>query len=193
MALINIPSAGIWSTIATAINSMFSELFTRRNYGIYNYDDAGTGISPIVMTNAETWYPLTNDESGPQTLKFPLAGISDIWSPITGAFDFSGLENGDSVDIRLDVIVITTGANQDVTISLFLADDQGVSIEIPFIVEQAFKAAGSHRVVRFNSNFLGADFTRLNQARFKAKSSSAGNSIIVNGWYCRAMPARVSV
>lgn len=193
MALINIPSTGIWSTIATALNSMFSELFTRRNYGIYNYDDAGTGISPVVMINADEWYPLTNDENGPQTLKFPLAGIADIWSPITGAFDFSELENGDSVDIRLDVIAITTGANQDISISLFLADDQGSPIEIPFIVEQAFKTAGSHRVVRWNSNFLGADFTRVNQARFKAKSSAAGNSIIVNGWYCRAMPARVSV
>lgn len=187
MARQNIPDSGLWSNIAAIFNAMFADVYTRRSYGVYNYDDSGTTIS---IAAPDTWYNLTNDGAGAQTLKFPVNGITEFYDTTTQSFDFSGLNNGDSVDIRLDVIVTSTTANQDFDISLFLADDTGTPIEVPFIVEQAFKTAGSRRVIRFNSTFIGADLTRTNEARFKIKSSAAG-SVEINGWYVRAWPAKI--
>lgn len=48
MALINIPSSGVWSTIASALNAMFSELFGRTGWGDY-VDTQYTSVSPFQL------------------------------------------------------------------------------------------------------------------------------------------------
>lgn len=188
MARQAIPNSGLWSSIAALLNTNFTELYTVRQQGIYNYDDASTSGSPISIVAPDTWYNLTNDGLGAQTIKYPLAGITDVWDTTSQSFDFSALELGDAISIRLDIEVTTGTANQDIDISLFLADDTGTPIEVPFIVEQSFKAAGSRKVLRYNGLFLGAALTKDNEARFKIRSSSAG-SVVVNGWYVKVSPA----
>lgn len=48
MALINIPDSGIWSSIASALNSNFSNLFGRTGYATYN-DTQYTIGNPLVV------------------------------------------------------------------------------------------------------------------------------------------------
>lgn len=185
MARQTIPSNGPWGAIAGIFNSMFTELFQKQRFGVYNYDDLGTKTTPITIAAPATWYPLTNDGAGPSTLKFPLDGIPDVWNTTTQAFDFSPFELGDTFDIRLDIVVTSGTANQDFDISLFVADGEPGSFEIPFIVQQLFKASGNHRIIRYNGTFAGSTFTKDNPLRFKIRSSAAG-SVVVNGWYVRA-------
>jgi hypothetical protein len=49
MALISIPTSGIWSSIASALNSMFSEIFGMTGWGNYS-DTQYTSASPISIS-----------------------------------------------------------------------------------------------------------------------------------------------
>ena len=190
MAKSTIPASGLWSAIAALLNSMFTELYDLlglRLYGVYNYDDSVTNISIPV---ANTWYNLTNADGGPQSLKHPLPGIAEIYDTTTQAFDFSSLSLGDSVDIRIDLDVTSTALNQSFDVSLFLADDTGTPIPVPYIVEQSFRFAGTRKILRFSSSFIGSKLVKDNQARFKIRSSDPG-SVLVRGWYVRVWPAKI--
>lgn len=190
MARQTIPNTGLWSSIASLFNSMFTELFTRRSIGVYNYDDGKN--TTINIAAPDTLYTITNSDAGGQSLKFPVNGIAEVYDTTTQSFDFTPLENGDTVEIRLDVELISTGANQVFDVFLYLADDTVTPIPVPYIVEQNFKAAGVHQVIRYNGSFMGSDLVRLNEARFKVKSSGTG-SVVVNGWYVKVTPARIEL
>ena len=192
MARQSIPTSGLWSVLAALFNANFSDVYQARRFGVYNYDDLDTKTTPISIAAADTWYALTNDDAGPSAFTYPTNGVADVWDTVTQAFDFSGFENGDFFSIRVDVEITSTTANQDFDLSLFLADDTGTPIEIPFIVKQSFKAAGSRKILRYNGVAIGSDLTRLNEARFKIRSSATG-SVVVNGWLVKAEPAAYEV
>lgn len=59
MAIIDIPSSGVWGTIATALNTMFSELFGRTGWGQYQ-DTQYTSVSPFALA-ADTDTNLPNN------------------------------------------------------------------------------------------------------------------------------------
>lgn len=188
MAKQTIPTSGLWSNIVALFNSMFSEIYNRRSIGVYNYDDGQA--TTISIASADTFYDITNVDSGGQSLKYPVNGISEIYDTATQSFDFSALKNGDTIEIRLDVILTSTAVNQEFDILLFLADDTVTPIPVPYIVKQSFKTAGSYQVIRYSGSFIGSDLVRLNQARFKIRSSDPG-SLLVNGWYVKVTPARI--
>lgn len=190
MAKQTVPNTGLWSSIAGIFNSMFSELYNDRKFGVYNYDDGKA--TTINIAAPDTFYSITNTDSGGQSLKYPVNGIAEIYDTTTQAFDFTSLTNGDTVDIRLDLELVSSGANQTFDVFLFLADDTATPIPVPYIVEQNFKSAGVHQVIRYNGSFMGSDLVRLNEARFKVKSSGTG-SVNVNGWYVKVDPARKEV
>jgi len=48
MALINIPTSGIWSSIANALNTMFTEIFGRTGWANY-VDTQYTSVSPLIL------------------------------------------------------------------------------------------------------------------------------------------------
>ena len=189
MARQTIPTSGLWSSIAALFNSMNAELYQSERFGVYNYDDLATKTTPISIAAADTWYDVTNDNAGPNAINFPLTGVSDVWDTVSQSFDFSQLSLGDMIDIRIDLVATSTAVNQDFSISLFLADDTGTPIEIPFISEQVYKSVGTHKLLRFNALFIGYAIVRDNQARFKIKSSDPG-SVVVNGWFVRVSPRR---
>lgn len=57
MAQINIPSSGLWGTIANSLNTMFSELFGRTGWASY-VDTQYTSVSPFtVAANTDTALP----------------------------------------------------------------------------------------------------------------------------------------
>lgn len=180
-----IPTTGLWSAISALLNANFTELYQAVRTGIYDYNDAVTATTPISIAVADTWYDITNDGAGAFTNKtYAFPDIADIWNTSTNQFDFSSLALGDTVDIRLDVEVTTNGANQDVDIDLVLAVGQAGEYRIPFIVEQAFKTAGTRQIIRFNGIYMGDANTRDNPAKFQIRSDGTG-SVKVNGWYVR--------
>ena len=57
MALINIPTNGLWSTIASALNNMFSEIFGRTGFADYADSQYTTGNRFPVLGNVDTLLP----------------------------------------------------------------------------------------------------------------------------------------
>lgn len=187
MARETIPNAGLWASITSLFNANFTELYTKQASGIYDYQDLATASTPISLATPDTWYTLTNDGLGPNTnTTYGLTGVADVWDSSINSFDFSGLDLGDSVDIRMSIDVISGTNNQDFDVSLFVNDGGGGQYTLPFISQQSFKTPGTKSLIRFNSIYIGDDNTRNNPARFKIKSSAAG-SVIVIGWYCRVI------
>lgn len=155
--------------------------------GVYDYDDAATASSAIALTSANTDYELTNDGAGSNTnLTYALPEAANIWNTSTNRFDFSDLSLGDTIDIRLDIEVTTSNANTAVTVNLEMGVG-GTTFSIPFITVTNFKTAGTYRMTRFNSIYLGSANAKDNPARFLIQADNTGATVEVIGWYCRVL------
>lgn len=152
--------------------------------GIVDYNDATTTGTPLVVTGGGGAVYLTNDGAGANSYSNLLdAGLTDLWNVSTNEFDWTELALGDAVDIRLDVDVITTSANQEVIIQLELASGDAGEYSIPY-TDDIYKTAGTYKLERYNGIYMGNAATLNNPAKFKV--SSDGNcTIIVNGWYMK--------
>jgi len=166
--------SGVWSTPPG-----------RTEVGFIDYNDAATAGTPIAVTGGAGYVDLTNDGLGAFTNKlYPPSGVLEVWDAGTDRFDWSDLELGDMVDIRLDIEVTTTGANQVFDIVLELGTG-GFAYNIPF--EQALvKSAQAVDVNRYNGVYLGDANTLDNGAKFRIQSD--GNAtVVVRGWYCKIL------
>ena len=156
--------------------------------GIYDYNDLTTATTPISLVLADTQYELTNDGAGPNTNKtYALPSLPDLWNVTTDRFEFNGgakLSLGDTVDIRFDLEVTTTGANTAINLVLELGTD-GTPYEISLIPEQNFKAAGTFKLIRWMGIYMGDTNTLMNKGRVLMSSDSTGTTVKINGWYIR--------
>ena len=164
------------------INDNFTELYGRT--GFFDYNDLATATTPISITGGGGFINLTNDELGPFTNKtYAPTDITDVWDATGGAFDWSELELGDTIDIRIDLEIVTTTNNTQVDVNLFLGTGGG-AYQIPFVIEQNFKTTGTFKVNRFNGIYMGDTNTLDNGGVFKMSSDNTC-TVKVNGWYCR--------
>jgi len=157
--------------------------------GVYNYDDLTTSTTPIPLTLVDTNYVIANDAAGPQTLKFPLVGLTEMWNPVANTFDWSDgdvLSLGDTVDIRCDLILTTGTTNVEVTVELIL-DVGGLDVQIPLLPTSNFSSAGSYPLTRFTGIFMGSSAILNGDAHVVARSNKVGSTIEVNGWYIRPL------
>lgn len=158
--------------------------------GVYDYNDLATTSTPIPLTVAGTWYDLTNDGAGAFTNKtYALAGLTDIWNVSTNQFNWNNgslLSLGDTVDIRVDIDIITTGANKAVEVDIELGIG-GSPYRLPIIPLENFKTAGTYHDVRLMSIYLGDTNTLDFPAKIEATADGTGVSVVVNGWYVRPL------
>ena len=183
MARINIPNTGLWSAIAAILNNLFTQLFQFKYVGIYDYNDAGTSITPVSVTAAAGWVDLPNDGNGQFTTKYPLDTVSEVWDPLTNTFDFSSLDIGDSVEIRFDASAVTSNPNQEVKVRLLLAVGTPAEYALKWVSAYP-KNAGTYDALRWNGFYIGNPETRNNPAKFQIESD--GNmDVTVNGWYIK--------
>lgn len=157
------------------------------NFGIADYNDALTSVTPISILGGTGYVKLTNNALGSFTNKLFLpVGVTDVWDSINNEFDFSELSLGDTVDIRLDILVTTVSPNQNVDVKLVLGSGLG-QYSIPFS-NTSFKTAGIHPINVYNGIYMGDNNTRDNPAEFQIQSD--GNcTVVVNGWYCKILKA----
>ena len=160
----------------------FNELYGRT--GFFDYNDLATATTPITITGGAGFISLTNDELGAFTNKtYAPSGVTDVWDAIAGSFDWTELDLGDTVDLRLDLEFVTTTTNTQVDVDLFLGTGGG-AYQVPFVIEQNFKASGTFKSNRFNGIYMGDANTLNNGGVFKMKSDKTC-TVKVNGWYCR--------
>lgn len=153
--------------------------------GIFDYNDLATQSTPIaVLANVEK--DITNDAAGPFTNKtYRPDGITDVWDVVSQRFKWDDLKLGDMVDIRLDLVVVTTSPNQSVRVDLVLAEGDPGEYRIPFI-NTSVKSVGQYAINRYNGVYMGDAMTIENTAKFVIRSD-APLSLIVNGWYCKIL------
>lgn len=170
-------NSGVW-TAPTLVTEM----------GQYNYDDNATAGSPIALTTPGTYYDLTNDGAGAATiLTHKFSDIDNLWNTGTSRFDWSGLSVGDAVDLRIDILITTTNANTAVMCHLELATGSGSEIMIPLITATNFKSAGTYQQTRWQGIGMLSSLVQSNPARLRMTADTAGATVVVNGWYLRAL------
>ena len=138
MAQINIPSSGLWSTIASALNSMFSELYGMTGWAQYSdtqYTSVNTfSVSPdtptVVPNNAGT---IIDFQKPTDVISFYENGR------ITG-------RNGDSLDIMIYFKAVPSALEQSIDVWI----DIGGTINKLYEITNAFpKGAGTERGVLY--------------------------------------------
>lgn len=150
-------------------------------FGWQNFQDATTASTPITMTNADTWYDLTNDAAGAlTTTSYKIPSHGTIWDSSTNTFDFSSLAVGDIVRIRFDVEVTTGGANHVVLSRLAFGSSYAFANVFNRV---SFKTAVTGgQIFRYFSFAMLTEDTRTNPAKFQMQSDVGGNTVKVNGW-----------
>jgi hypothetical protein len=88
------------------------------------------------------------------------------------------------VDIRLNVTITTTTANQEFELFLELGQG-GFSYQIPFAVE-SHKVATTVNSGSYKGIYVGDDNTRLNGGQF-IFCSADNATLTINGWYCKVL------
>jgi len=165
------------------LDANFSDLSSRM--GWVDYNDQETSNNAIDLTAADTYYNLTNDGEGPYTNKnFKIASHGEIWNTANNEFDWSSLNLGDTVDIRIDVSVTTDAPNRSISTDIDLAIGSGGDYTL-HIDDRSFKNAGTYQIVRFVSLYMGDTNTLNYPSKIKMSSDGTGDSVVVNGWYVR--------
>lgn len=160
--------------------------FTTTAMGFWDYNDTATVSTPIALTVPGTEYQLTNNGLGANTnTTFRLPSVTNIFNTSTNYFSFIGLQLGDTVDLRVDLEVVSSAANTVIETNMELG--VGGSAYKLNVDRQYLKAAGTHKVVATFSFYIGNANTLDNPARLLMKSDTAGVTVKVNGWYVRAI------
>ena len=154
--------------------------------GWYDYNDSATQTTPLsVSSGVRTFIP--NDGLGAFSQNdFGIPSITDIYDSSTGAFDFTKLNIGDTVGIRLDLEYDTANPNQTVTQRLDLAIGDAAQYFIKWGSENIYKTAKTHQFSLFNKIYIGNEETRDNPAKFSVLSDGALD-VTVNGYYIEVM------
>jgi hypothetical protein len=154
-----------------------------RYVGFFDYN-ASNNLSSVTLT-VNDWNIIENDITGLYTLtSYGPTGITKVWDESSNSFDFSELNLGDMVDIRLDISVTTTSNNQEVMVDLVLAKGTPSEYRIPFVYPITFKTAGEIGIVKYNSIYMGNNDTLIGGGNFEIRSDDAA-TMKVNGWYCK--------
>jgi hypothetical protein len=157
--------------------------------GWSNYNDVATVSTPIVLTPVATFVNLTNDGAGAQSINtYELPEVTNLWDVATNTVDLSDLQIGDTLDIRVDMDVTTTGANHEIEVRLDM-DTAPIEANFPLLlIRENFKSAGTFNIVRFYSFYIGSAAVRDGVHKIQAKSDTGStDDVVVNGWYLRAV------
>ena len=156
-------------------------------FGWQDYADLATQTTPITLTNANQYYPLTNDGAGPYTdLKYKVYDHTDTWDVTNNQFDFSSLNIGDTVDIRVDVIIDPPVGNTDVDVKMTYA--LGSPTQYDLLIEHVYIKGQTTKNIVFNHTmYIGSDDVKNYPAKIYMKSDAAGTTVKVNGWFVRTI------
>ena len=153
--------------------------------GWADYADVTTTGSPIAVSAVPA--VLTNDGLGvdTNTAYLPIGGngITQLWNTSSNGFDFSDLNVGDMVDIRMDISVVIASVNTVVGINLLMGS--GGSVVVPFISDQNYKATGTFKTIRYMGLYIGSTDVRDTLAQLKIEADKAC-TCTVHGWYIKA-------
>lgn len=159
--------------------------------GYFDYNDLATQTTPLNAT-ANVALKLTNDTEGLNTStdQNPY-GVSYVWDYTTNQFNFTELEVGDTIDVRVHVQVTTTSANQRVILSAKFGIGS-VSEFTNIIYENQFKSAGLHEINFVAPFYMGSTYITDNPAELYLTTDSSA-TVKVDGWYVRILRKNINI
>lgn len=155
-------------------------------HGIEDYNHAGGALTPSAGVKTK----VLNDGLGAFTnTAYKIPGRADVWVPASNHFDWAaaGLVLGDSVDLRFDFTVTTSGSNDDIVIGL----DIGVGSAGPYSLEvnrREWRLAGTYAYTTYYGIYMGDSNTLDFPTEVTVTAGTGGDTIQCNGWYVRTSP-----
>ena len=153
------------------------------NQSIEDFNHGGIALTPGAGVKTK----VLNDGAGPFTnTTYKIPGRADTWVPASNHFDWAaaGLILGDSVDLRFDFTVTTSGANDDVIIGL----DIGVGSPGPYSLEvnrREWRLAGTYAYTTYYGIYMGDSNTLDFPTEVTVTAGTGSDTIQCNGWYVR--------
>lgn len=139
---------------------------------IFNED-----LTPVAIPeNGEVKLPLAAtdvDES------FLPVGVSGLWNPTTNQFDFSSLDIGDTVDLRVDGSLTNTGFNESFRMLLRAAIGSPSQYELPLGYGNRL-FAGTSGISRYNGFFIGSADMRDNPAEIIVTATASATCFLTD-------------
>jgi len=158
--------------------------------GHFHYNDLATQTTPISVT-AYTETLLTNDTDGSQTNRSQAPyGVSDVWFP--SAFDFSQLSIGDTIDLRVDLLLTTDSVNQKYKIFLRVGETSDYEYDLHIFDGQIKEISTDENIVGFCGFSLDYEEHLTNLSRLYIVSDDDAR-VKVNGWYTRIVRKSINV
>lgn len=159
--------------------------------GYFDYNDSITHTTPLAFVT-NTPKKLTNDTLGvnTNTSENPY-GVSFVWNSTNNQFDFSQLSIGDTIDIRIQVQVTTTTANQKFKISAKFGIGSVAQFENTILSSQV-KTAGLEEISFVAPFYIGSSYIRDFPAELYI-TSDAGGTVVVDGWYIRILRKNINI
>jgi hypothetical protein len=154
--------------------------------GVYFFEDAGTESFPIDLP-AGVPTKITNDGlgGGGTSLIFAHPAVPVIYNPLTSELDFSLLNVGDLVGIRLHLMLTTTLPNTELTMHLTLGitpDD----FRMPLVTDFDYKLAGAHDISLYNEIFIRNEIVRDNIATIEL-TAEKNSSVVVKDFLIKLL------
>lgn len=150
--------------------------------GLYAYEDTQAAQNLV----ANTYQVLSNNGLGSNTFKDPLPSIPELYNVVTDRFDFSSLNIGDVVKIRIDLDATTVASNNVLDCRMVLGEGQAGEYSLPFFSSSYFKNSGTYQIVDEIEIYIGNDLTKNNPAYIEIKSDGA-DTILNNGFYAKVI------
>ena len=175
----NIPLSGLWSAIATILNSNFQKLFNRQHLSIGWANYINGDLTPIsIPQNVET--KLTMDlTNGTIINSFLPEGVESLWDNENSQFDFTSLNVGDMVDIRVDGFLTTTTINDSFQLNFVGALGSPSEYTLPFSSGNRF-SPGSNLASRYNGIFIGSEDMVNFPSEIRGLASDDANGYLVD-------------
>lgn len=124
---------------------------------------------------------LTLDASNPNNVLddyLPL-GVTSIWNSATSQFDFSQLDVGDMVDIRVDGSMTNSGFNESFNLNLVAAIGSAGEYTLPFASGNRL-FSGTAAVSRYNGVFIGSEEMRDNPAELRILTTDDASGFLID-------------
>jgi len=166
------------------------ELFS--SVGYFHYTDTATQTTPLTIV-ADTNKKLTNDGLGAQTnLTQAPYGVSTLFNTTTNEFDFSQLSIGDTLDLRVDLSLTTTSANQKYLVFLRVGEGSVAQYDLPIFSGQIKNISSNNRIIGNEPFSIDYQEHIDNPATLYILSDDDG-SVKVNGWYAAIIRKSINI
>lgn len=153
------------------------------NSGWANYNDTATALVPIVAA-ADIWTQVTCDGLGAQTVTDYLPPtVTQLWDTTTNELDFSELNVGDVVTVRIDITTTPSINNSDINCRIHFNAFGGFDLP-SYLGTMASGAGVEYQFVLAFPFYIGSADVRDQGAKIEI-SVDSGSTVQVQGLFIK--------